>query len=91
MKTQSDPTRHHRWLYLSQNLQVTANVPKVLELLKRAKTAGYNGLVLADFKLNILDRVPDHYFKNAAAAGKALELQDFMQPDIADMALMALS
>jgi hypothetical protein len=54
-----------RWLYLSTNLQVNENVPKAEELLRRAAKAGYNGVVLADYKLNILDRVPDHYFKNA--------------------------
>src|SRR5688500_1683447 len=55
----------HRWLYLQQNLQVTENVPKLEALAERAAKAGYNGVVLADYKLNILDRVPEHYFKNA--------------------------
>lgn len=55
----------HRWLYLQQNLQVTENIPQVEALLRRAKAAGYNGVVLADYKLNILDRVPEHYFENA--------------------------
>lgn len=54
-----------RWLYLQQNLQVTENIPKVELLLRRAAKVGYNGVVLADYKLNILDRVPQHYFKNA--------------------------
>ncbi len=54
-----------RWLYLQQNLQVTENMPKVEALLRRAAKAGYNGVVLADYKLNILDRVPKHYFQNA--------------------------
>lgn len=55
----------HRWLYFQQNLQVTENIPKVEALLRRAAKVGYNGVVLADYKLNVLDRVPDHYFKNA--------------------------
>ena len=55
-----------RWLYLQQNLQVTENLPKIEVILRRAAKSGYNGVVLADYKLNILDRVPDHYFKNAA-------------------------
>jgi len=54
-----------RWLYLQQNLQVTETVTRLEPLLKRAARAGYNGVVLADYKLNILDRVPEHYFKNA--------------------------
>jgi hypothetical protein len=56
----------HRWLYLQQSLQVKENLPPLEAVLRRAKAAGYNGVVLADFKLNILDRVPPHYFENAA-------------------------
>ena len=55
-----------RWVYLQQNLQVKENLPKIEAILRRAKAAGYNGVVLADYKLNILDRVPEHYYANAA-------------------------
>lgn len=55
-----------RWLYLQTNLQVADNVAKTEALMRRAAKAGYNGVVLADYKLNILDRVPEHYFKHAA-------------------------
>lgn len=55
-----------RWIYLQQNLQVAENLPKIEGILRRAAKSGYNGVVLADYKLNILDRVPEHYFKNAA-------------------------
>src|SRR5687767_13860543 len=55
-----------RWVYLQMNLQVAENVPKASEILRRAAKVGYNGVVLADYKLNILDRVPEHYFKHAA-------------------------
>jgi hypothetical protein len=55
----------HRWLYLQQNLQVAANLDKIEPILRRAAKVGYNGVVLADYKLNILDRVPAHYFQNA--------------------------
>jgi len=54
-----------RWLYLQQNFQVTENMPKVEKLIERAAQAGYNGVVLADYKLHILDRVPEHYEPNA--------------------------
>ncbi|HVX14955.1 MAG TPA: hypothetical protein VHC22_27440 [Pirellulales bacterium] len=54
-----------RWLFLMTNLQVNENLPKTQALLERAARAGYNGVVLADYKLNVLDRVPDHYFENA--------------------------
>lgn len=54
-----------RWVYMQQNLQVAENLPKIEGWLRRAAKVGYNGVVLADYKLNILDRVPDHYFRNA--------------------------
>jgi hypothetical protein len=60
------PPYQDRWIYVMQNLQVEANADTVVQLIARARNAGYTGIVLADYKLNILDRVPDHYFKNAA-------------------------
>lgn len=62
-----------RWVYLQTNLQVKENVDKAGEILKRAAAAGYNGIVLADYKLNILDRVPEFYFDNAAQFRKQAE------------------
>ncbi|HEX5103306.1 MAG TPA: hypothetical protein VFV87_05825, partial [Pirellulaceae bacterium] len=35
-----------RWVYLQQNLQVKENLPKIEEILRRAKAAGSNGVVL---------------------------------------------
>lgn len=64
MASAEEPTQ--RWLYLQTNLQVAENVAQADVLLRRAAKAGYNGVVLADYKLNILDRVPEHYFKHAA-------------------------
>jgi hypothetical protein len=61
----SGPERFpYRWVYLMHNLQVDENVAKVEAILRRAKAAGYNGVALADFKMNILDRVPERYFRN---------------------------
>lgn len=54
-----------RWVYLQLNLQVKENVAKAEAIARRAHKAGYNGIVLADFKLNVLDRVPDFYFDHA--------------------------
>jgi hypothetical protein len=63
----ADGTRYERrWFYASHNLQVAENADRLVGLIERASKAGYNGVVLADYKLSILDRVPDHYFKNAA-------------------------
>jgi len=61
----ASPPLSRRWVYLQINLQVEENVGKASDILRRAAAAGYNGVVLADYKLNILDRVPGHYFKNA--------------------------
>lgn len=54
-----------RWVYLQLNLQVRENVEQAKAILQRASKAGYNGVVLADFKLNVLDRVPEFYFDHA--------------------------
>jgi hypothetical protein len=67
------PRYEQRWVYCAQNLQVEANTDRAVELLKRAAVAGYNGFVLADYKLNILDRVPEHYFKNAKRLKEAAD------------------
>jgi hypothetical protein len=57
----------YKLFYASQNLLVDANVTALQQLMQRAHDAGYNGVVLADYKLQILDQVPQHYFTNAAA------------------------
>lgn len=60
----------HRWVYVSTNLQVDASVPKVEAILRRAHAAGYTGVVLADYKLSLLDNVQPQYFVNARALMK---------------------
>ena len=68
----------HRWFYLSTNLLVDANVSAAENLMRRAAASGYNGFVLADYKLNILDRMGPEYFKNArriAEVAKKLNLE----------------
>jgi hypothetical protein len=62
-----------RWFYAAHNLQVKENADRLIDLIARAKKAGYNGVVLADYKLSILDRVPDFYFANADRVRKAAE------------------
>ncbi|MFQ5460655.1 MAG: hypothetical protein ACE5EL_07670, partial [Anaerolineae bacterium] len=44
-----------RWVYVSTNFQVDANVAKVEAVLDRAASAGYNGALVADGKLGRLD------------------------------------
>lgn len=61
------PELAYRWVYMAHNLQVRENAEEVQRLMRRARAAGYNGVALADYKLQILDRVPEHYFANLAA------------------------
>ena len=53
-----------RWVYLAVNLQGEGEPEHALSILRRAKAAGYNGILLADYKFHVLDRVVDRYFKN---------------------------
>lgn len=67
-------TRYERrWFYAMSNLQVKENADELIGLIERAAKAGYNGVVLADYKLNVLDRVPEHYFKNVARVKEAAD------------------
>lgn len=50
----------YRWVYLMFNMQVDGNVGVVSGIMDRAKAAGYNGVVLADYKLTILDLLGDN-------------------------------
>src|SRR5947209_4862063 len=67
------PVLQWRWVYCSQNLQVNARADELVRIIERAGRAGYNGVVFADYKLNILDSVTDNYFANAARVRKAAE------------------
>ena len=58
-----------RWVYVQTNLQVTENADRLESLMRRAHAAGYNGILLADYKLNVLDRVTENYFQNAKRIG----------------------
>jgi hypothetical protein len=53
-----------RWVYCPHNLLVDQNVERLLDVLRRAAAAGYNGALLADFKFNILERMDATYFRN---------------------------
>lgn len=68
-----------RWVYCMTNLQTEPSVKDVIALIERAKRDGYTAIVIADYKLQLLDRVPDFYFPNAekvkqAAARAGIEL-----------------
>src|SRR5689334_6463034 len=67
------PRYERRWFYAMSNLQVNENAVRLVGLIGRAGKAGYNGVVLADYRLSIFDRVPDHYFRNVARVRAAAD------------------
>src|SRR5436309_441217 len=66
-----EPAYQDRWFYASHNLQVEKIADELVKLIERAGKSSYNGVVLADYKLNILDRVPKHYFVHLDKVKKA--------------------
>jgi hypothetical protein len=75
----ASPSYNDRWVYCSFNLQVDKSADDLCAMCERAAKAGYTGILLSDYKLQILDRVPDFYFRNvekvkAAAARARIEL-----------------
>ncbi len=67
----AEPIYAKRWFYAATNLQVKENADRLIEQIGLAARAGYNGVVLADYKLNVLNRVPDYYFTNLARVQRA--------------------
>lgn len=62
-----------RWFYAAQNLLVDQNVDELIGLIERAGKSHYNGMLLADYKFNILERMPANYFRNVAKVRAAAE------------------
>jgi hypothetical protein len=73
MQTHDGARYPRRWFYSMTNLQVAENADRLIQLIGRASKAGYNGVVLADYKLNLLDRVPEHYFTNLKRVRRAAD------------------
>ena len=67
----AEPAYDLRWIWCMHNLQVKEQADAVIGIIERAAKVGYNGVVLADYKFNVLDRVPDYYFTNVARVRKA--------------------
>jgi hypothetical protein len=67
------PRFEQRWFYASHNLLVDQQVDDLVSLMERAGKSGYNGVVLADYKFNILGRMDKHYFQNVARVRKAAD------------------
>jgi hypothetical protein len=73
------PNYGRRWVFCMHNLLVPQQAEAVVGIIERAGRAGYNGVVLTDYKFNILDRMPPNYFQNVervkqAAAKAGLEI-----------------
>lgn len=62
-----------RWIYLSTNLQVEANVKDAEAVFARGHAAGYTHVLLTDSKFSRLHDVPQRYFKNCAQVKAAAE------------------
>jgi len=60
----AEPALDVRWVYLSTNLLVDANVDAAVALVERAARAGYNGVALADSKFMRWGDLPDRYARN---------------------------
>ncbi len=61
------------WVYVPVNFQVDKDTDRLLELLSRAKKAGYNGAVITDYKFGRIDERPDNYYRNLKRTRAAAE------------------
>ena len=55
-----------RWVWVMTNLLVEKEADRVAALIERAGRDGYNGVVISDYKLNFLERMPKWYFEHVA-------------------------
>ncbi|MDG3006374.1 hypothetical protein [Paludisphaera mucosa] len=58
------PRYERRWVWVMANLMVEAEADRVVALIERAGRDDYNGVVISDYKLNFLGRMPAHYFQH---------------------------
>jgi hypothetical protein len=70
---EAKPRFQQRWFYAPFNLLVEKNADELIGLMKRAQKSGYNGVLLADYKFNIIGKMPEHYFKNVERVKKAAD------------------
>jgi hypothetical protein len=54
----------YRWVFIDNSIETQEKVQNIMDIMLRAKQAGYNGVVLGDFKIEILDKAPADYIKN---------------------------
>lgn len=72
---EAGPRYDRRWVWIMSNLLVDKEADRVVALVERAGRDGYNGVVLSDYKMNFLGRMPRTYFEHVgrvkAAADRA--------------------
>src|SRR4051812_5397428 len=76
-------SRRELWLYYPVNLLVDQNIDKLQQIWKRAATAGYSHILLADSKFSRLNVMDQRYFANAERTKKiAAELKLTIVPAV---------
>jgi len=68
------PELPYRLVYASHNLTFDTEVQNLLDVMRRARAAGYNGIVLADWHLQTLDKASEKYLKNLSVVKKTATL-----------------
>jgi len=63
---ETGPRHDRRWVWVMTNLLVDQEADRVVALVERAGRDGYNGLVMSDYKLNFLQRMPKSYLDHVA-------------------------
>ena len=67
------PDYDRRWVWVMTNLLVEKEADRVVSLIERAGRDGYNGVVISDYKLNFLERMPKSYFAHVERVKQAAE------------------
>ena len=68
---ESAPRYERRWVWVMSNLLVDNEADRLVALVEKAGREGFNGLVLSDYKLNFLERMPRSYFEHVDRVKKA--------------------
>jgi hypothetical protein len=61
------------WVYAPCNFQVNTEADRIIELLRRARKVGYNGMLLTDSKFGHLSDRPANYYDNLRRTKKAAD------------------
>jgi hypothetical protein len=61
------------WVYSTTNFQVDKSVDDLITLMERSKKAGYNGILINDYKFGKIDDRPKNYYSNLTRVKLASE------------------